>query len=133
MCMDHCHFSRRDLLRMTAFLYPLIATQGAQGTAHATASASPTDTDAKSTISLAPVDEVKIRIIMDNAIDLLMTSNDVAKRYPLGENPFEHPLPMAEHGFSVLISAKHGDKQGSILFDTGVSQRGLSTSQFEFI
>ena len=34
MCMDHCHFSRRDLLRMVASL-PLLAAQGVQGSGHA--------------------------------------------------------------------------------------------------
>jgi 7,8-dihydropterin-6-yl-methyl-4-(beta-D-ribofuranosyl)aminobenzene 5'-phosphate synthase len=62
---------------------------------------------------------------MDNSIDLLMASTDVAKRLPLGPNPFERPLPMAEHGFSVLIKVKQGDKEGQVLFDAGVSRRGL--------
>jgi hypothetical protein len=36
------------------------------------------------TISLLPVDHVKITVIMDNSIDLLMTSTDIAKRIRLG-------------------------------------------------
>jgi 7,8-dihydropterin-6-yl-methyl-4-(beta-D-ribofuranosyl)aminobenzene 5'-phosphate synthase len=77
--------------------------------------------------AIAPlvVDEARISIVMDNSIDLLMGSTDVAKRLPLGPNPFERPLPMAEHGFSVLITVRQGDKEGQVLFDTGVSRRGL--------
>lgn len=77
------------------------------------------------TISPLAVDEASISIIMDNSIDLLMASTVVAKRFPLGPNPFERPLPVAEHGFSVLIRVRLGDKQGQVLFDAGVSRRGL--------
>jgi 7,8-dihydropterin-6-yl-methyl-4-(beta-D-ribofuranosyl)aminobenzene 5'-phosphate synthase len=62
---------------------------------------------------------------MDNSFDLLMASTDVAKRFPLAPNPFEKPLPMAEHGFSVLIKVKQGQKEGQVLFDAGVSRRGI--------
>ena len=77
------------------------------------------------TISPLAVDQASISIIMDNGIDLLMASTDVARRLPLGPNPFERPLPMAEHGFSVLIKVKQGDKEGKVLFDAGVSRRGI--------
>jgi 7,8-dihydropterin-6-yl-methyl-4-(beta-D-ribofuranosyl)aminobenzene 5'-phosphate synthase len=62
---------------------------------------------------------------MDNSIDVLMASTDVARRFPLGPNPFERPQPMAEHGFSALIRVKQGEKSGTVLFDTGVSRRGI--------
>ena len=77
------------------------------------------------TIAPLAVDQASISIIMDNSIDLLMASTDVAKRFPLGPNPFEKPLPMAEHGFSVLIRVKQGDQEGQVLFDAGVSRRGI--------
>ena len=79
----------------------------------------------KSIHSLAEVDEVQIQIIVDNTFDMLMTSSERAQRYPLRTNLFEIPMPTAEHGFSVLIQARSGDKKGTILFDTGVSRRGL--------
>jgi 7,8-dihydropterin-6-yl-methyl-4-(beta-D-ribofuranosyl)aminobenzene 5'-phosphate synthase len=62
---------------------------------------------------------------MDNSIDLLMTSTEVARRVRLGPNLFEGPQPRAEHGFSVLISVKQGDREASVLFDTGVSKESL--------
>jgi len=71
------------------------------------------------------VDQASISIIVDNSIDVLMASTDVAKRFPLGPNPFEKPLPMAEHGFSVLIRTQQGGKEGKVLFDAGVSRRGI--------
>src|SRR5262249_30507397 len=33
--------------------------------------------------------------------------------------------PLAEHGFSALIRVKRGEKSGTVLFDTGVSRRGI--------
>jgi 7,8-dihydropterin-6-yl-methyl-4-(beta-D-ribofuranosyl)aminobenzene 5'-phosphate synthase len=79
----------------------------------------------KETISLPEVDEVKVTVIMDNSIDILMASDEVAHRFPLVENLFERPIPIAEHGFSVLIGVKQGSKYSKVLFDTGVSRRGI--------
>lgn len=76
-------------------------------------------------LSLPAVDAVRIRLIMDNAIDWMMAGSDVARRLPLGANPFERPQPIAEHGFSALIEVRQGRKRGTVLFDTGVSRRGI--------
>lgn len=76
-------------------------------------------------LALSAVDAVQVRLIMDNAIDWLMAGNEVARRLPLGPNPFERPQPIAEHGFSALITVRHGDKTGTVLFDTGVSRSGI--------
>jgi 7,8-dihydropterin-6-yl-methyl-4-(beta-D-ribofuranosyl)aminobenzene 5'-phosphate synthase len=80
-----------------------------------------------SRLPLAAVDRVEITIVMDNAIDLFMADTDVAKRVlpRLGPNPFERPQPIAEHGFSVLIGVEGGGRRASVLFDTGVTPRGL--------
>ncbi|MCK4900678.1 MAG: MBL fold metallo-hydrolase [Anaerolineales bacterium] len=77
------------------------------------------------TIAPLEVDQASISIVMDNSFDLLMASTDVARRFPLGPNPFEKPLPMAEHGFSVLIKVKQWQNEGQVLFDAGVSRRGI--------
>lgn len=79
----------------------------------------------QASIPLPEVDEAKIKIVMDNSIDVLMSSTEVAQRLPLGPNPFERTSPVAEHGFSVLIEVKRGEKRGSVLFDTGVSRKGI--------
>lgn len=77
------------------------------------------------TIAPAEVDSVDILLVMDNSIDLLLPSSDVVQRYLLGPNPFERSIPFAEHGFSALIRVKQGDKSGTVLFDTGVSRKGI--------
>jgi 7,8-dihydropterin-6-yl-methyl-4-(beta-D-ribofuranosyl)aminobenzene 5'-phosphate synthase len=76
-------------------------------------------------LQLPEVDAVNITLIVDNTVDLLMASSDVAKRFKLGTNPFEKQLPTAEHGYSALIRAKKGNSTATVLFDTGVSRKGI--------
>ena len=76
-------------------------------------------------LSLAPLDEVRITLVMDNAIDLLMAGNDVVQRLQMGPNPFDRPSPYAQHGFSALIRTRRGDRHATVLFDTGVSREGI--------
>jgi 7,8-dihydropterin-6-yl-methyl-4-(beta-D-ribofuranosyl)aminobenzene 5'-phosphate synthase len=77
------------------------------------------------TIPLQDADEVHITIITDNSIDVLLDSSEAVRRWPLPADVFSHPLPVAEHGFSVLIEVRRGERQGQVLFDTGVSRRGF--------
>lgn len=81
------------------------------------------------------VDEVRVTTVVDNTIDVLMASTDVAQRYILGPkwlpivsalaNPLERLRLVAEHGFSGLIQVKRGEVTSTVLFDTGVSKAGL--------
>jgi 7,8-dihydropterin-6-yl-methyl-4-(beta-D-ribofuranosyl)aminobenzene 5'-phosphate synthase len=77
------------------------------------------------TIQPEPVDQAIISIVMDNSIDILMSNTEVANRFPLGPTPFEKPQPIAEHGFSVLIRTRAEDKHAEVLFDAGLSRRGI--------
>jgi 7,8-dihydropterin-6-yl-methyl-4-(beta-D-ribofuranosyl)aminobenzene 5'-phosphate synthase len=77
------------------------------------------------TIQPEPVDQAIISIVMDNSIDILMSNTEVANRFPLGPTPFEKPQPIAEHGFSVLIRTRVEDKHAEVLFDAGLSRRGI--------
>ena len=79
----------------------------------------------KPVFTLQEVDEAQITIVVDNTFDMLLVSTDQAKRFPMRQNLFERPLPTAEHGYSALIRVKKGEKSGTVLFDTGVSARGL--------
>src|SRR4029078_11979933 len=89
------------------------------------AASSAPETKPKSALTLFEVDEVKITLVVDNTFDMLMTSSEHSRRFKLRTNLFERPLPIAEHGYSALISVKSGEKQGSVLFDTGVSKSGF--------
>ena len=87
------------------------------------------------TISLSEVSEVKITLVMDNSLDLLIPSSDIAERFIFSDrwlakfsansNAFDTPLPYAEHGFSALLTVKRGSVQASVLFDTGVTRKGI--------
>lgn len=65
---------------------------------------------------------------MDNTTDLLLRNSEHAVRPPLVRNErFVLPPPVAEHGFSALITiprSEHGTAS-SFLFDTGVSENGV--------
>ena len=86
-------------------------------------------------LSLPAVDEVKITLVMDNSLDILIPSSEIAQRYIFSPywldqfkakpNALSGPLPYAEHGFSALISVQHNEKRGDVLFDTGVSKKGI--------
>ena len=77
------------------------------------------------TIAVPTVDAVQIMTIMDNTINMFMAGTEAARRLPLGPNLFDRPASIAQHGFSVLIRVRQGAKQGVVLYDTGVDQRGL--------
>ena len=87
-----------------------------------------------------PVDRVEILTVIDNVMDLLLLSTDVAKRVgpggregqrtpmvdaPLLESGRAEDAPVAEHGLSFLISVTSGDSRRTVLFDTGSSVGGL--------
>jgi 7,8-dihydropterin-6-yl-methyl-4-(beta-D-ribofuranosyl)aminobenzene 5'-phosphate synthase len=76
-------------------------------------------------LKLQAVDAATITLVMDNAVDILVPGTPVVHRFPLGPNPFERPLPIAEHGFSALIEVRRGERTGVVLFDTGVSRSGI--------
>lgn len=76
-------------------------------------------------IDLPAVDLVEITIVLDNSLDLLMAGTETALRFPLHPGSFGGRLPVAEHGFSVLIQAAVSEKYGTILFDTGLNPQNL--------
>ncbi len=87
-----------------------------------------------------PVDRVEILTVVDNVLDLLLISTDVAKRMgpagpegqrapvvdaPLLESGHADDAPVAEHGLSFLVSVTSGESCRTVLFDTGSSVGGL--------
>lgn len=76
-------------------------------------------------ITLVEVDSVHVSILCDNSLDIFMAGSEVARRFKLSSNFFERPLPIAEHGYSALIEVRKGDKSAKVMFDTGVSKKGI--------
>src|SRR6266567_4183281 len=75
-------------------------------------------------LSLPAIDGVEITTIMDNALDLMMASTPVAKRFPVHRELFSPHQLRAEHGVSLLVTALNEGKRETILFDTGVTPDG---------
>jgi 7,8-dihydropterin-6-yl-methyl-4-(beta-D-ribofuranosyl)aminobenzene 5'-phosphate synthase len=75
-------------------------------------------------ITLKPTRRVEILSVMDNSLDVLMSSTPVAKRAPRLRDAFSRPQLRAEHGVSMLVTVESEEKKDSFLFDTGVSVEG---------
>lgn len=72
--------------------------------------------------NLRQAEKVEILTLVDNTVDLLLESDDVAKRAPRLIDGKPIPPLQAEHGLSVLIRVSGGDKTHSILLDAGLSE-----------
>jgi 7,8-dihydropterin-6-yl-methyl-4-(beta-D-ribofuranosyl)aminobenzene 5'-phosphate synthase len=83
-------------------------------------------------LSLDPVDRLDVTVLVDNVADMLLADVGPAKRphWTRGRQTgyFEEGAaldqPLAEHGFSVLLTLHLGEHRHHVLFDTGVSAAG---------
>ena len=85
-------------------------------------------------VTLEPVDSIRITSLVDNVADTTAPHIGPAHRTGWGTGTLEAhtivggrgavPL-VAEHGFSALVEVTKGDATHRILFDTGVSPRGM--------
>ncbi len=88
-------------------------------------------------IALEPVDSVTVTTLVDNYVDMLLMDQGPAKRpgLPTADTPrvpasvLEEgqttDAPLAEHGFSAMITATAGGREHRVLFDTGMTPSGL--------
>lgn len=74
---------------------------------------------------LEPVDTVEILTVVDNTVDMLLTSTPVAKRFPLRADALAREVLIAEHGFAALVTVTRDGSSDSLLFDAGLSRKGL--------
>lgn len=90
------------------------------------------------TVPLDPVDSVAITVVVDNAADVLLPDQGPAKRPGLGatdvlrvpaaflEGGETFDVPLAEHGFSALITVERDGRERSVLLDAGLTPNGLA-------
>jgi len=101
--------------------------------------------------NIAEVDGLEVLSLVDNSVDFLSTIDRkqaqsfrqwTKKRYGQEWARTHSQLPLAEHGFSMLIRVLFGRKTVSILFDTGISadgvvenakRMGLELSEVEYV
>jgi 7,8-dihydropterin-6-yl-methyl-4-(beta-D-ribofuranosyl)aminobenzene 5'-phosphate synthase len=87
-------------------------------------------------IRLAPVDSVEILTLVDNSSDLLLRSEDRARRPTFADGVMvEAPIMLdaqlprylaAEHGFSALVSVTKDGRTRRVMYDAGLSVDGLA-------
>jgi 7,8-dihydropterin-6-yl-methyl-4-(beta-D-ribofuranosyl)aminobenzene 5'-phosphate synthase len=77
------------------------------------------------TMPLTEVDKVEILTILDNTIDILLPDTDKAKRVPRPPDALTRETLIAEHGFAALVTVTSGNTSESLLFDAGLSKKGL--------
>lgn len=116
MCDDHGHGAGHPV----AVIDPEIPAEAWQG----------------EVVPLEPVDEVSILTVCDNVVDMLLMDEGPARRTGLGTEPARvlpapsllegktADIPVAQHGFSALVTVRKGDDVHRILFDTGVTPDG---------
>ena len=88
-------------------------------------------------ITLAPVDEVAVTVLVDNTYDALLIGDERVRRpsFAVGSAPAPQFVGgttltglVAEHGFGALVTVRRGDRTTSVLFDAGLSPDALVTN-----
>ena len=90
-------------------------------------------------VTLTPVDAVALTTLVDNSTDLLLPDQGPVHRHGLlaatgaqrlatnvldtGET---YDIPLAEHGFSMLVTVTRNGRDHHLLFDAGMTPNGLS-------
>lgn len=74
-------------------------------------------------VVLEPVDAIDVTIVVDNFLDVLMPSTEIVRRAPLAWDWAERDTLVAEHGFSLLVTLRKGDRTESVLFDAGLGRK----------
>ncbi|MBI3795588.1 MAG: MBL fold metallo-hydrolase [Deltaproteobacteria bacterium] len=77
------------------------------------------------TMPLKEVDKVEILSILDNTIDLLLPNSNNVKRLPRSSDAMTREPLIAEHGFAALVTVTRANTSESLLFDAGLSKKGL--------
>jgi 7,8-dihydropterin-6-yl-methyl-4-(beta-D-ribofuranosyl)aminobenzene 5'-phosphate synthase len=72
--------------------------------------------------TLIPVDAADVTILVDNYVDVLAASSEVARRAPLAWDWSEREQLRAEHGYSLLLTVHRDGRNHSILYDAGLGR-----------
>ncbi|MGD2126705.1 MAG: MBL fold metallo-hydrolase, partial [Desulfobacteraceae bacterium] len=77
-------------------------------------------------LSLKEVERVEIVTLIDNYVDVLLTSTDTVERPPKAKDEkIPRDTLLAEHGLSLLVTVYQGENKHTLLFDTGYSPVGV--------
>lgn len=78
-------------------------------------------------MQLKELEKVKVTCLIDNSVDMLLSNSEVAHRPQIRSGFLENP-PLAEHGFSAALSFETNGRNHVVLYDTGLSPRGLTSN-----
>jgi 7,8-dihydropterin-6-yl-methyl-4-(beta-D-ribofuranosyl)aminobenzene 5'-phosphate synthase len=73
-------------------------------------------------IHLEPVDAVDVTIVVDNVIDILVASTELAQRPPLAWDWSEGEQLRAEHGYALWVTIERGGRRDTLLYDAGLGR-----------
>jgi 7,8-dihydropterin-6-yl-methyl-4-(beta-D-ribofuranosyl)aminobenzene 5'-phosphate synthase len=97
----------------------------------------PAPGEAVDPITLTPVDEVAVTVLVDNTYDALLVGDERVGRPTFTVGTASAPQfvggstmtgLVAEHGFGALVAVRRGDRTTSVLFDSGLSPDALVTN-----
>jgi 7,8-dihydropterin-6-yl-methyl-4-(beta-D-ribofuranosyl)aminobenzene 5'-phosphate synthase len=74
-------------------------------------------------VTLLPVDIANVTILVDNFLDILLPSDEVARRVPLYYDWSDREQLVAEHGYSLLLTVVREGRSESVLYDAGLGRR----------
>src|SRR5947199_6282806 len=74
-------------------------------------------------IILLPVDVADVTILVDNSLDILLPSDEVAHRAPMYYDWSDREQMIAEHGYSLLLTVVREGRSDSVLYDAGLGRR----------
>jgi hypothetical protein len=74
-------------------------------------------------VSLEPVDAANVTVLVDNFIDALLPSSEVAQRPQVAYEMWEceREQLIAEHGLSLLLTIERDGRSASLIYDAGLS------------
>ncbi len=73
-------------------------------------------------VTLKPVDAADVTILVDNYLDILLPSSELANRPPLVWDWSEREQLRAEHGYALLLTVQRDGGNSSILYDAGLGR-----------
>jgi 7,8-dihydropterin-6-yl-methyl-4-(beta-D-ribofuranosyl)aminobenzene 5'-phosphate synthase len=76
----------------------------------------------QASIRLAPVDALDVTIVVDNAIDILAASSEVAQRPVLAWDWSEREQLRAEHGYALWVTVTRDGRRDTLLYDAGLGR-----------
>lgn len=76
-------------------------------------------------VTLTPVDQADVTIVVDNTFDNLLPSDAVAQRPPVPWDYFEREHLIAEHGYALLLTVRRDGASQSVLYDAGLGRQTL--------